>query len=1232
MAPNPIILGAFELHTVIGQGGMGQVWRGLHTSQRIPVAVKVVTRDYAREEKYLAGFRSEVRALAQLDHPGIVMVFDYGEIPAATAEASQGQLVEGSPFLVMEYAGSGSLSRVRGPLDWDELKGVLLFLLEVLAHAHARGVVHRDLKPANILFAGPDDVRPGPKLTDFGIAFARDAPTQGYLAKGSLGSPAYMAPEQWFGDWRDYGPWTDLYAVGCIAYQLATGAPPFLGDTTLAIANAHMSRPPPPLAGTRVLPEGFEAWVRRLLQKEPHHRFQWAHDAAMALSQLPDPEEQKQPRVSRGAGDLQWAGVAEEDISPTAVTDGVEVEPAAQPTVLISGEQRFGRQSHAGLDLGAGRSDCCPIPTAVVPSTWMTATPPARSIRLVGVGLGIYGLRSIPLVDRQQELDRLWQSLLAVYQEKRPHLVVLQGPAGCGKSRLAQWICERASELGAATILKAVHSPLAGPGAGLARMMARHFQCVGLSRHEVTSRLRISLRRLGSGEEYEWNALTELIESAGESLQEPQASMVRFTSSKQRYALLGRILERLTSSRPAIVWLDDVQWGMDSLQFAEHLIGEPSAGPLPVLMILTAQEQALAGRHMERESLEHLVQRPRTGQIPVGPLEGPHHFDLIRNLLFLQGDLAEQVERRSGGNPLFAIQLIGDWVRRGVLEVGPEGFALRHGERAVLPDDIHMVWIASLDQMVEQYARLHSARGQSALEALGKPGGLKEAQQLVSQQTQQVLEIATALGQVVDRFEWQQVCDRMGLPCPLDLPDALIRSQLAQPHESGFTLVHGMFRESLERLAREAGRWQRINRAAASMLGAVYPDRPRGISGRLGLHLVEAGEHQEALVPLLDAAHERCMQTDFPDALRLLDLREASLDLLAVPPDDLRRAEGWLLRSRILIHQADYNAARRWAERAGKAARSASAKGALAESLQLVGLTSLWRGQLKPAAEMFGRALELYRDASDRKGVARTLFHLGSTQLQQGEWSEAEKSVNEALLLSYQIPDWETWADSLRKLALVALKREDYDQATALNQQALDYYNREGHRYGVAACWNSLGNIHFTRGDRAAAEQAYRQVIAMLCSIGVYGEMIGPQLNLCLILLDTGQYEEARQQLEPVLQSCRERGVRVYLGAAHSLALAAAAGVKDWYGWSRHFDKASSLLEETGQSNSDIAWALKLAGDLALAAGEPERARQAYLLAQDCYRRGQEPDKVAELQQALNACPELPPTKEPGGA
>ena len=276
-APFGIALGSFRLTGRLDQGGMGQVWHGVHAASGLPVAIKLIRED---KPELAEPFLDEVRAVARLDHPNIITVLDCGRIDAEAHAASAGRLPLGSPWMVMEYCSGGSIGGAL-PTSWPSLRETLNDLLAALAYAHARGVLHRDLNPENVLVATAADARPGRKLTDFGLSTPLSHAEPGVV----VGTPAYMAPEQLRGELGPQGPWTDLYQLGCLAWALATGAPPFGVDRPAAVlALAHLEVDPPPFNPRLSVPPGFESWLRKLLVKDPRRRLQHAADAANALA------------------------------------------------------------------------------------------------------------------------------------------------------------------------------------------------------------------------------------------------------------------------------------------------------------------------------------------------------------------------------------------------------------------------------------------------------------------------------------------------------------------------------------------------------------------------------------------------------------------------------------------------------------------------------------------------------------------------------------------------------------------------------------------------------------------------------------------------------------------------------------------------------------------------------------------------------------------------------------
>lgn len=271
-----VIASRYELSTVIGQGGMGQVWTAYDNRLDRRVAVKLLRPDHMAAATAAGDMRRrfvrECRVTAQVSHPGLVTVHDAG---------SDGEEL----FLVMQYVEGADLAdhlAEHEPYPWPWAVSVAAQLCAVLAAVHAVPIVHRDLKPRNVMVKHDGTVT----VLDLGVASVIDMDTTRLTHTGSpIGSPAYMAPEQAMGG--AVGPYTDLYALGVLLHELLSGNVPFAGSTALGVLHRHLYEPPLPVRQLRPeIPEPLEALVLRLLAKDPQHRPTGAHEVYEALAPL----------------------------------------------------------------------------------------------------------------------------------------------------------------------------------------------------------------------------------------------------------------------------------------------------------------------------------------------------------------------------------------------------------------------------------------------------------------------------------------------------------------------------------------------------------------------------------------------------------------------------------------------------------------------------------------------------------------------------------------------------------------------------------------------------------------------------------------------------------------------------------------------------------------------------------------------------------------------------------
>ncbi|MBC8194750.1 MAG: Stk1 family PASTA domain-containing Ser/Thr kinase [Acidimicrobiia bacterium] len=256
--------GRYELHRQIARGGMADVYLARDLLLDRPVAVKVLFDEFADEPDFVERFRREAQAAANLNHPNIVSVYDWGE-------------EQGTYFIVMEYVEGRSLAeiiRTEGALHPDRAADIATDVTAALGFAHRNGLVHRDVKPGNVLVTTGGQV----KVADFGIATAIAGAQHDLTRDGTvMGTATYFSPEQAQG--RQVDPRSDLYSLGVVLYEMLLGRPPFTGETPVAVAYQHVQNSPPSLrqSGAAVA-ESLEAVTLKLLAKNPVNRYPTAED------------------------------------------------------------------------------------------------------------------------------------------------------------------------------------------------------------------------------------------------------------------------------------------------------------------------------------------------------------------------------------------------------------------------------------------------------------------------------------------------------------------------------------------------------------------------------------------------------------------------------------------------------------------------------------------------------------------------------------------------------------------------------------------------------------------------------------------------------------------------------------------------------------------------------------------------------------------------------------------
>ncbi|MBO85951.1 MAG: hypothetical protein CL927_11390, partial [Deltaproteobacteria bacterium] len=886
-------------------------------------------------------------------------------------------------------------------------------------------------------------------------------------------------------------------------------------------------------------------------------------DAAWGLAQLSDVRERVGGAAIRGPIDLSDFEDEDEDEAsdealaldePTEVSDHAPTRP-----ILVARTENQHPPQRAGTP---------------IPASWRRPGDAFVPRHLFGVGLNLFGIRPPPYVGRIAERDLLWQSLREVYDTGVGRAVILRGAQGMGRSRLGSWFCQRADEVGAVRVFTARHHASGEAENGLVPMVARYLRCEGLDHESTYKRLSHAFPP--------GDLLDEAIEPFAQLLSPSDSAdsiwSHRFQYARERYNLVRRLLEREATGHSTddweavvVVWLDDAHLGSDTLDFCRFLLETQTADPVPVLLLISAEESTLSSAipAPTRRALEAIEDHPRCQTVDLAPLPEDEQVTLVRALLGMDGELAERVAARTAGSPAFAVQLVGEWVEQGLLRSGSEGFQLAEGAAVALPADVMREW----GERVERFLVTFQAPEATALE------------------------LAAVLGNRLRLDEWRLACQEAGIPASNRIVQRLSAENLAD-HDTGLdTLVfrRTLLRDALLERARAAGRLRQHHQAAVAMLEQASGIQ-HGIAERMGRHLLMSGHAVPALGKLLEGARERYLRGEKTAARRLLEYRERALRRLDLPERDALWGLGWVERANLDLESGRLREVEPLLEKTDILAQKYG-WAHVSTRVRLVQGRFLHRtGQLARSVEVLKAAVADAIEQEESTIEARSRVQMAIAQTRLGQYEAATTQLNMARDQFVAVRDPHGLADCDWQRGRIALSEERLDEAQQLIIAALDRYSEVEARGGIAECTNGLGDVARRSNRLEHAEAHYRDAMKLLDAVGHSAATI-PRLNLGVVLVGRDKSVAARRLIEPLLRNQDIRDRPALAAAAHLVLLAAVAKAGDWAAWDHHVGRAGALLAATGIVDRDNAFLAKMAAENAVQGGEVDRARSAFGLA-----------------------------------
>jgi serine/threonine protein kinase/tetratricopeptide (TPR) repeat protein len=1106
--------GRYSLIRRVGRGGMGEVWEAEDrlVDRRVALKFARAGREGWDADRWLA---AEAQTIVRLSHPALVPLLDRCQMGPSDGDA-------GRSALVFEFIAGRPLGLwADRPRPWSWIRGLVEQILEALAYAHGRGVVHRDLKPANILLSG-EPTQPDVHLLDFGIAalYSPGRSRDSYRSSIALvpsqmapGTRSYMAPEQLEGELGDLGPWSDLYSLGVLVAELLLGRLPFDGADDDAVWEGRLaSRFTPPTVALADLGVPLRRWLLRLLAPDPALRFGWAADAARALPPL-------------GVKDATAAhhdplSVPEATETLMEVAKRAEDRDTDPDQVRKSGVGQLG-SINRGLELGPA------VPRDVrLPPSWDLDQPdlsawaegllkvPAEDQLLVPAGsYGLLAMRDAPLRGRDSLWADAWRHLRRVSDDRRPVLLLIEGPSGRGKTRFARELASVAEEVGVARSHH-VRFRADGSGAGaLRRLLLQVLRIARLPEGEREGRIQRVLAEAGypSGADLAPRLVGMITTgAAGRGASREEAS-----TALELFGVLGR-------RRPLLLWLEDVDRGQD--QVLTHWLSAllSSDVDLPVAVVATRRQGAQEDTGFVDSDWALLQAHPRSLCLQMEPLDPEAISDILRVTAGSSKELGAEIARWSEGDPRAASQTARHLHESEQLRWTPEGFVLgRASEEGAVSLRLEPILAARAKDAVQKSPDPGAAAIVLDLLALVRERAVHE----------HLMSAAERLG-----FDEQRVEEALA---------PLVVGELVDAREEGSRLAHAVLREHLASrmdLTRKAA----VHRAWANVLEAS--GRGYGRAERLleaAWNRAGCGEEEQAARAELEAAHLLRARWELKAAWRAVQRADqrCSSGRTELRPEEMADLQ---VLSALLEHAVrepcgtpsdlamSLDMLQHTWSTLGPCVERCRAHLAHAEALGAA-------GRPEEVREALQRGLDSARAAESWSWECSALVGLARDRRMAGRLAEAELLIEQAGAVAQRLGDEGLLHEVLVVRLAVALARRDLVEA----QQRLDALrialrNRASWQ-DLQALWQFRGEVEWLAGRRGPARQALETARGLGRDRGL--PIVSALLGLAAMALEDGEEKAAGEVLSESAalsevgdpHSHEQRVSRAILGVEHGL-------------------------------------------------------------------------------------------------
>jgi serine/threonine protein kinase/tetratricopeptide (TPR) repeat protein len=1014
-----VIARRYEVTGTLGEGGMGIVYRCRDKITRDQVALKRVILPEGRlANDYITWFYKEARALATLDHPNIVRARDFG------------LLADGSPFLAMDLVSGLSLheygnTRLSYPVIWSLVDQIL----GALAHAHSRGVVHGDLKPSNVIIEDGDGAPPMVHILDFGLAWLKQDPhderldgekAMEFTPHAGAGTPGYMAPEQIMHEMHHVCGATDLYAIACILYKLIGGKAPFTGDPK-ELLKLHAYEDIPPLKPVFEVPEGLVDFVARCLRKEPWRRYDFAAQGRRA-----------------------WGLLAP------------KVVPAAKwrlPRVAAS-ERLAAQETSVSTDRTDGE-------TSIRPPRELTS--------------GLLAIRPSPLVGRQEVRERLLSICNDVIEKRgNPHrFVILVGPAGVGKSRLAEWLVATMHEQGDMVPLTARYRRMRSSSDGMVGAVIQHYNFERANRDTVETSL---MARWGIRADD--HAGKTWVAGAGEWLRPnpPESETlgptgVRFTldTLDVRRQVVRHTLRRIGGGRPLLFFLDDLHNASQTTLEGLLRIHQTELDQ-PLVMVATVRAEDVQLGTSTAERLRRLREALDGEVIEVNPMDRDATMELLQASLPLDAEAMAEAARRSRGFPLFALQQLHAWAHAGELRFEEGAYHVPAEVLAVRPKTTAELWETRLKSLSTAHREMAYA-------------------------------VAT-LGIDVRQVVLTALLQGLGAK-PDEVILALQRAEILLPRGPGrYSWPHALLQEHLFRRLSERKDAQRLFVAASDALKSHPLASTRRVVRQRVVNLLYARQPDTAAEIFFDFLKHSWNGARQPAATLVdLDLFKGQLTGAGAA-----LAQRW--RAEALRHVGRTEEATHHAEQAMRLLEIRGDELEVAHCQRLLGHLKSEQGDSITGRQLVDRALATFEKHGSTAGMAQCDLVIGQIEMLAGRYAEARDFAERGEANFAKLDQPLGRGQCLLLSSSVEHSEGATNRARLLTERAQTEFERCGYRLGQAQTTASLAHLEHRLSNFYNAERHAQEALSLFESLKTLRGQSACERLLGMIAIDTDNLDE----------------------------------------------------------------------------------------------------------------------------